>query len=262
MTVSDVISAEYRRLLDRFVDESRAILGGELVGVYLHGSAVMGCFNPRVSDLDLLTVVRGELPDGVRRQYLDMVVTLNDRAPAKGIEMSVVPASACRPFVYPTPFLLHFSAMHLDWYRRDPADYIVKMRGTDPDLAAHFTILYHRGICLYGRPIRDVFAEVDRASYFDSIRRDIENAETEILDDPIYITLNLCRVLAWAREGLILSKQEGGRWALVQLPTQYHGLIAGALRAYEDDGDFHPDPELSKAFAAALLREIKKEAVL
>lgn len=28
------------------VEQSRNILGDNLVGIYLHGSAVMGCFNP------------------------------------------------------------------------------------------------------------------------------------------------------------------------------------------------------------------------
>ena len=32
-----------------FVRESREILGENLVGVYLHGSAVMGCFKDRKS---------------------------------------------------------------------------------------------------------------------------------------------------------------------------------------------------------------------
>ncbi|HHT85033.1 MAG: nucleotidyltransferase domain-containing protein [Bacillota bacterium] len=49
--------AEYDRLLERFVQQNRIILGSNLVGIYLHGSAAMGCWNPRTSDLDLLVVV-------------------------------------------------------------------------------------------------------------------------------------------------------------------------------------------------------------
>ena len=44
--------------------------------------------------------------------------------------MSVVKQSACKPFVYPTPFELHFSVAHLDWYgknlARDYAKYMVE----------------------------------------------------------------------------------------------------------------------------------------
>ena len=48
----------YQALLSKFTEETRNILGDELVGVYLHGSAAMGCFNPAKSDLDLLIVVK------------------------------------------------------------------------------------------------------------------------------------------------------------------------------------------------------------
>ena len=164
-------------LAAEFAKRSGKILGGNLVGVYLHGSAAMGCFNPVKSDLDLLAVVR-ESPDDIRkRAYMDMVTELSTRMPENGthggIEMSMVRRDVCDPFVYPTPFELHYSAMHLPWYRRDPEDYIRKMKGTDKDLAAHFTVIRSRGICLAGLPVREVFGEVPAADYLDSIREDI-----------------------------------------------------------------------------------------
>lgn len=141
---------EYQRILDRFVERSREILGDRLVGVYLHGSAAMGCFHGASGDLDLLAVISETASGRWKRPFMDMTVELNAQAPAKGIELSVVREDVCRPFVYPTPFELHFSNAHLDWYRTAPEEYIDRMRGTDKDLAAHFTIIYHRG----GGPLR------------------------------------------------------------------------------------------------------------
>lgn len=172
-------------ITEAFVTASREILGENLVGIYLHGSAVMGCFNEKKSDIDLLVVVDGEIPDEVKKRYLDMVVRLNGDAPEKGIEMSVVRKDVCRPFVYPTPFELHFSVSHLEWYRENPADYIAKMKGVDRDLAAHFTVICHRGKCLYGKGIQDVFGKVDRQYYLDSILSDIEDAEKDIMENPV-----------------------------------------------------------------------------
>ena len=34
------------------------VLADDLVGVYLHGSLAFGCFNPELSDLDVLAVAR------------------------------------------------------------------------------------------------------------------------------------------------------------------------------------------------------------
>ncbi|MCM1539116.1 MAG: DUF4111 domain-containing protein [bacterium] len=248
---------EYRALLELVVRESRELLGDALVGVYLHGSAVMGCFQAKTSDLDLIFVIKQEISDEKKRKFMDRVVKWNAQAPEKGIELSVVRESVCDPFVYPTPFELHFSMAHLDWYRKSPEDYIAKMQGTDLDLAAHFTILAHRGRTLYGKAIGDVFGEVEGAYYWDSIVSDIENAAEEIAKQPVYMTLNLCRVLAYKRERLILSKKEGGEWGLSNLPEQYAGLLKSALEAYRTGERVQFDDALAQKYAGDMLGQIK-----
>ena len=141
------------RLINEYVRRSIEILQYTLIGVYLHGSSVTGCFNPQKSDIDLIIVVNGEISDETKREFMDMTVELNARAPRKGIEMSTVKRDVCAPFVYPTPYELHFSAGHPQNYEEDPDDYIRNMKGTDKDLAAHFTVIRTRGRCLYGAPI-------------------------------------------------------------------------------------------------------------
>ncbi len=91
-------------LIDSFVSQSRQILSSRLEGIYLHGSSVMGCFNPQKSDIDLLVVVKEAIPDAAKIAFMDMVVELNGEAPAKGIEMDMVRKDVCNSFIYPTPF--------------------------------------------------------------------------------------------------------------------------------------------------------------
>ncbi|MCR5167536.1 MAG: DUF4111 domain-containing protein [Oscillospiraceae bacterium] len=249
-----IISTE--ELLDNFVTCSEEILKDDLTGIYLHGSAVMGCFNPEKSDLDMVIVVRKPLTDLVKKEYLDMVVGLNALAPKKGIEMSIVTKAVCDPFEYPTPFELHFSIAHLDWYKNDPDDYIKKMKGTDKDLAAHFTIITNRGRCLCGEPIKDVFAVIPKDAYFDSIRNDISNATDDICSDTMYLTLNLARVLAYKKDESILSKKEGGEWALDNLPDEYHPLIRSAMKEYSQAISVVYDIELAKLYAKYMLSQI------
>ncbi len=244
-------------ITETFVQKSRDILGENLVGVYLHGSAAMGCFNEKKSDIDLLVVAEKELSDDVKLRYMDMVVGLNDEAPPKGIEMSVVRRAVCRPFVYPTPFELHFSVTHLDWYRKNPVDYIEKMKGVDKDLAAHFTVTLRRGKRLCGKEISEVFEPVKREFYLDSILNDVADAEDAVKTNPVYVILNLCRVLAYGQEGLILSKREGGEWGLANLPMEYHALVASALDAYSSDAAPERNDRLAVRFAAYMLERIR-----
>ena len=44
------------KLIDRLTDRCREILGGDFVGLYVHGSYAMGCFNPEKSDIDYIIV--------------------------------------------------------------------------------------------------------------------------------------------------------------------------------------------------------------
>ncbi len=246
-------------LLLQFTALAKECFGTDLVGVYLHGSAAMGCYHPQKSDLDLLVVVQEPPTDDIKRRFMDGVVALHEKTPAKGIEMSVVTRDVCKPFLYPTPFELHFSGGHLAWYRRDPDDYIQKMRGTDKDLAAHCTVLKARGRCLYGPPIEEIFGEVPAVDYIDSLWYDVAGAHEEILEAPMYLTLNLARVLAYLQDGSVLSKKEGGAWALLHLPANYHPLIKAALEEYTEGKTVSYDSDLALAYADDMLHRIKTQ---
>lgn len=245
-------------LLFRFTEMSKKILGNNLVGIYLHGSAAMGCFNPKKSDLDLILIVKNDIPNAEKMEFMNKVVELNEEAPAKGIELSIVKKEFCNPFVYPTPFELHFSAMHLNWFKAQPEDYIEKMQGTDKDLAAHFTIINKCGVVLFGEKINEVFGKVRKNDYIDSIWLDIEDAREDIVTDSMYITLNLCRVLAYLQEDLILSKKSGGEWGLSTLPQEFHALIQEALQSYETDREMIIHLETAKRFAEYMLSQIEQ----
>ena len=255
-------SDNFEKYLTRFVEAAKETIGKNLLGVYLHGSAAMGCFNPRSSDLDLLIGVRAGLDDLTKRHFMDKVVELHEDfvresgSSHSGIEMSLLLQKDCKPFVYPTPFDLHFSAMHLKWYKDNPDDYIQKMKGTDEDLAAHITITRARGRCLFGMPIEDFFGAVPAENYFDSILGDVENAESEITENTNSLVLNLARVLAFKQDGLVLSKKEGGCWALENIPPEFHGIVKAALDEYESGAPGQYDKAEAKQYARFMLKMI------
>lgn len=243
-------------LLHDFTEMSRTVLGGNLAGIYLHGSAAMGCFNPAKSDLDLILVVKNDIPDAQKLAFMEEVVRFQEHAPAKGLELSVVKREFCRPFAYPTPFELHFSPMHLNWFLKNPQEYVRRMKGTDRDLAAHFTIIRRYGKVLYGAGIEEIFGEVSGEDYLDSIKADIENAREDIVTEPVYVILNLCRVLAYLREELVLSKKDGGAWSMERLPQELGTLVRDALQSYESDEEMAVEPEAAVRFADYMLKQI------
>lgn len=252
----------YRDVVERLVEKTCAIFGRKLTGVYLHGSMAMGCFNPHKSDIDIIVVINGDISDLQKLEFMREIVELNGSAPAKGIEISVVKREYCKPFVYPTPYELHFSPMHLERYKRSPEKYIREMKGTDKDLAAHFTVINIYGKALYGEKISEVFGEVSKADYIDSIYYDVQNALSDIADDPIYVTLNLCRVLAFLRSGRCLSKLDGGRWGIDNLDFGFD-VISKATECYQSQEEMTADintENLAKQMLALICSEIEKLA--
>lgn len=255
----NIIDLPYQNVLDSFVTTAREIMGDKLTGIYLHGSLAMGCFHPGKSDIDLIIVIEENISDEQKMKFMENVIALNRQAPAKGLEMSIVLRRYCNPFLYPTPFELHFSPIHLRWFCDKPQDYIRNMKGADKDLAAHFTILCQYGITLFGEDIKDVFAQVPRNDYVDSIWEDVKEAKEEILRQPMYIVLNLCRVLAFCSEGLYLSKREGAEWGMEHLPAEYSTIIASALWCYESDQEMVLEEASGRAFADEMLAVIEEK---
>ena len=227
------LRAEAWELLRTIAREYHAVLGDALTGVYAHGSMAFGCYNPSESDMDFLVVVEREPTDVQKQHLLEILLYLDEFAPAKGFEMSVVLAADCAAPVHPVPFCLHFSNAHKEACRKDMPAYIQRMKGTDPDLAAHFTVTRAVGKAVWGKPVEEVFAPVPREAYLDSIRADVAEAVEDVAANPVYVILNLCRVLAAIRDGAVLSKAQGGAWGLENLPPEHHGVIRAALEAYE-----------------------------
>lgn len=218
------------KILGIIVERYKNILHENLVGIYLHGSLAMGCYTA-ASDIDFIALVKEPIDIAAKKAIIKSVIHLHG-LPKKGIEMSIVLEKYAKEFVYPTPFELHYSDSHKDKYISD-GNYICG-GFTDKDLAAHFTIIKHRGICLYGKKIEDVFNDVPRKYYIASISDDIENAEEEIIENTVYITLNLCRVLYYIRENVICSKLEAGNWVKEIVPQQYGKIVEDAVKVYSN----------------------------
>jgi len=248
----------YEDLLHRFTEMSRAVLGENLIGVYLHGSLAMGCFNPQKSDLDLILVVEEEISAEIKRRFAEKLLQLNEEAPEKGFELSIVRRAVCKPFVYPTPYLFHYSNGWRKAAMENMEKYIADIQGTDKDLGAHFTILNRYGIPLYGPPVEEIFAPVPKQDYFDSIWFDVQNAAQDILESPVYIVLNLCRVLGYVRDDLVLSKSTGGEWGMEHLPATFRGLVEAALQSYTSNAEMTAKDDELRAFAAYMIEEIKR----
>ncbi len=242
----------------RLVSGFRAIAGDNLLGVYLHGSLALGCFNPLRSDLDILAVTHAALDADVMRQLAAFLLDVSQQP--HPVEVSFLCRSALHPWRHPAPFEFHYGESWRAAYTAQLAGGDQPWTGqvhTDPDLAAHITIVRQRGVRLWGPPIPEVFPDIPRADYLDSVRGDVLSDEFGLASadaSPVYALLNGCRTLAYLVCGQTLSKDEGGEWARRHLPPAYRTAVEQALYAYRN---LAGDEGLASAAALALAQYLR-----
>jgi predicted nucleotidyltransferase len=226
------LRAKIKQAVERITEELSPF---GFVGAYLHGSLSTGSFYRPKSDVDILFVVEEEMSPHAREQVARSFCDLSDGLPLTGdYEVSVLRRSATQNFHHPLPYEMHYSHSHKEQIEEGTADFAATR--TDPDLAVHCTAVRKRGIPIDGAPIKEVFGPVPAEDYRASIVEDLSwiLEDDHLLESPFYGVLNCCRVLDLETEGWdrVLSKDEGGEWALQHVPAEQRAIIAQALACY------------------------------
>lgn len=199
------------------------VFGSRLVGVYLHGSAVLGGFDLRRSDIDILVVCDSATTASERSAAAAELSGRRLPCPASGLELSIVTLPVAQHPTARPAFELHVTTGP-----EDPKVIDGHHRGGDPDLVAHFAVCRAAGRVLgRGRPPADVFAPVPDelvvAQLATELRWAAEHAPAE------YAVLNACRAWRFVVDGGLVSKIDGGRWALDRVPGPDRELVRTAL---------------------------------
>jgi predicted nucleotidyltransferase len=211
----------------------RAALGEALVGVYLHGSIVLGGFNPDLSDLDVLAVARRRTTTREKRRLIEILADASGH-PAP-LEFHLLAQEDLEPWQHPTPFDFHYGDVWRDALRADLAEALGRQSNPDPDLAAHLTIVRQHGVALEGPPPADVFPEVPWNDYADSLLRDLRWARSTDRPLPVYRVLSPARIWATFATREIQSKDSGAVWALERIRADLRPVLADALAHYRGE---------------------------
>ena len=219
--------------------EITKIINNDVIGFYLHGSAAIGGFNPSASDIDVVVVTNNPITGRTKRALASFFLKFSN-SPFP-IEISFLHKDQVKQWQHPCPFDFHYSECWRERYENDllnGTDHFLNEKVLfDNDLAAHITILHHKGICISGRPIAEVFPTVPPEDYLSAILGDFKDCLENIEVNPVYCTLNLIRVFWYVKEGIISSKQEAGEWGISTFPEEIGGTIRKVVDCYEKGRD-------------------------
>jgi hypothetical protein len=199
------------------------LLGSQLTGVYLHGSAVLGGFDARRSDIDVLAVSDGPMTPAQQSAVAGALSEARLPCPAQGLEMSIVTLDAAQHPTAEPVFELHLTTAAADSKVVDGHQH-----GGDPDLVLHFAVCRSAGRLIGpGLDPADVFAPVADdlvlTQLADELRWGAANAPGE------YAVLNACRAWRFAADRVLVSKVDGGQWVLGRVTGADRALISTAL---------------------------------
>lgn len=176
-------------------------LGHQFAAAYLHGSAVLGGFDPSVSDLDLLVICREPLTDA-EADAVARAVT-NIELPARGLEMSVLTLSeALGPDLERPHFQVHVAVDGSGAMRRADG----RAGPGDRDLVLHLAVTRASGRALAGPAPSELIAELPDAAVRWAAASEITWALGD--GDPLYLVLTAARARALASTGRLVSKVE------------------------------------------------------
>ena len=203
----EVVPGETRRFARDLARQLSAALI-PLVGLYLHGSAVLGDFRAAGSDVDVLVVVRDR---SSRRdvQLAAEILACADHCPGIGLEATVVEASAARTPAAPWPYRVHVTTD-----RCDPKTVWCGPGGGDSDLILHYAVTRESGWAAQGPLPAEAFGPTARGVVRRHLAAELRWAAGNAGES--YTVLNACRALRYRAEGVLCSKTAGGIWALEQ----------------------------------------------
>lgn len=219
--------------LDRLRSLVRDVLGTNLVGAYLFGSAILGGLQAQ-SDLDVLAVTTRPTKRAEKEHIVERLLAISGRHTPEGrwrrVELTIVVQSELRPWHYPPRFDFQYG----DWLRAEFESGNVEPwpTTTNPDLAALLTMVLLADTPVLGPPPREVFDPVPPEDLVRAVVGDIDQLVGDLEDDTRNVILTLARIWSTVATGEIRSKDAAADWAMARLPDEQRPVLARARAIY------------------------------
>lgn len=218
------------------------LLREDFIGLYVHGSLVLGGFNGEKSDIDLIVIIEKELSLEQKVNLTQFFLRVSSNP--YPIEISFLTKLNLCQWRHPFPYSFHYSEYWREAYsneiENDQFKHLSNINLVDYDLAAHITVLHYKGVCLYGPKINSIFPEIPKIDYKDSLKREFTDCLELIESKPVNSILNLLRIFFYLKNELILSKSEAGVQGLTYLPDQFSGTIKSINTAHLKGSNLTP----------------------
>ncbi len=241
----------------------RDVLGTDVVGAYLYGSAVQGGLRPH-SDVDVLVVLRRRTTAQERRTLVDGLLKVSGVYPRRGqarpVELTLVVESDVRPWRYPPRCEFQYG----EWLRDEFEGGAAPSPATDSDLALLITMVLQSNAVLTGPPPGEVLDPVPWRDVVHALTAGVPGLLDEVDTDTRNVVLTLARIWATLVTGDLSTKELAADWALGRLPAEHRPVLERARAIYVGErAEFWADLQPAvQSYADHVAGEIDRSAVL
>ncbi len=222
----------------RLVEE---VLGRDVLGIYLHGSSIVGGLQ-KYSDIDLFVVVNRPTTREekarlaaemliISRNYSTMLAEVaspgvDQDSSRRPIEMTIVVESAINPWHYPPTFDFQYG----DWLRKEFEKGNIEPWSTKimPDLALLITQVRLASKTLLGPAPDQLLDPVPYHDFIIAMVKELDSLMANLVSDTRNVLLTFARIWSTVETDAIRSKPDAADWVLNRLPADYQPVIQRA----------------------------------
>ncbi len=218
------------------------ILGKDLLGVYLYGSAIIGGLQ-KYSDIDLFVVADRATTHEEKAKLVANLLQISGiymKSSKLPIELTIVNKSEINPWHFPPNFDFQYG----DWLRNIFESGNVEPWPTKemPDLALLITQVLLASKTLAGANPDQLLCKVPYKDIMIATTGALPNLMSELDSDTRNVLLTFARIWSMVETDIIRSKPAAADWAIDHLPESFRpvmkrakGICIGEDKEYWDD---------------------------
>lgn len=253
------MTTDIKQQLNECLDLLTNVLGDNLLGVYLYGSALIGGLQ-KYSDIDLLVVSHRATSLDEKHELTQQLLQISSRdmkSTKRPIEMTLVENRAVNPWRYPPLFDFQYG----EWLRSafETGNIETGFREM-PDLALMITQVLLKSNTLFGSQPEQLLIPVPYGDFIKAMLHDLNRLTADLEGDTRNVLLTLARIWNTLETSKIRSKPDAADWVIERLPETHRPALNRAKKIHvgSEDESWEDIKESLKPCAELMLKKINE----
>ncbi len=206
------------------------LLGNQILGIYLYGSAVSDGLQPN-SDIDILIITNDEMSDSLRIKLTEQIKNISgvigDRQ-KRPLEITVINQKDIVPWQFPPKC----EYMYGEWLRTEIEAGKIPQPCYDADIAILLWQARANSMVLRGKIAKELIPFIPNSEVRKAIKNSLPGLLASIKGDERNVLLTLCRMWFTLETEEICPKNIAAEWALPKLPNNLVPILKLAINGY------------------------------